>query len=149
MLAGLYKHIYRGCDDAAHCLPYTLASWDCQEQTEALHWEGRLCSVRSGQQRASRPRMRSRSSSRCHSQTLAQGCWSGHSCGSPPNTPSRCHHGGPPSPMLTPCSSWPQLSTFCPMPFLATPVGEWPGPPSMRRMCGRMTSKPCTHLSAT
>ena len=37
VLAGLYKHIYRGRDDAAHCLPYTLASWDCQERTEVLH----------------------------------------------------------------------------------------------------------------
>ena len=37
VLVGLYKHIYWGCDDVAHCLPYTLASWDCQEKTEALH----------------------------------------------------------------------------------------------------------------
>ena len=36
VLTGLYKHIYRGCNDAAHCPPYTLASWDCQERTEAL-----------------------------------------------------------------------------------------------------------------
>ena len=39
VLAGTFKHIYRGCDDAAHCPPYTLASWDCQERTEALHQE--------------------------------------------------------------------------------------------------------------
>ena len=37
VLAGLYKHIYRGCNDVAHCLLYTLASWDCQKRTEALH----------------------------------------------------------------------------------------------------------------
>ena len=98
VLAGLYKHIYRGHNDAAHCPPYMLTSWDCQEWTEALHWEGRLSSVRSGQWRASRPRRRSRSSSRHHSQTLAQGGWSGHSSGSPPNTPSSCHCGGPSSP---------------------------------------------------
>ena len=50
--------------------------------------------------------------------------------------------------MLTPCPSWPWLSTFCPMPGPATPVGEWPGPPLMK-MHGRMTSKPCTCLSTT
>ena len=63
VLVGLYKHIYRGCDDVAHCLPYRLASWDCQERTAALRQEGKLGSARSGQQRASRPRRRSRSSS--------------------------------------------------------------------------------------
>ena len=98
VLAGLYKHIYRGCNDMVHCLPYTLASWDCQEWTEALHQEGRLSSVWSGQWRASRARRRSRSSSRCHSWTLTQGGWSRHSCGLPPNMLSSCHHGGPSSP---------------------------------------------------
>ena len=98
VLAGLYKHIYMGCDDAVHCLSYTLASWDCQERTEVLRQEGRLGSAWSGQRRASRPRRRSRSSSRCHSQTPAQGDWNGHSRGSPPNTPLRCHCRGPLSP---------------------------------------------------
>ena len=37
VLVGIYKHIYRGCDDTAHCPPYTLASWNCQERTEVLH----------------------------------------------------------------------------------------------------------------
>ena len=50
VLAGLYRHVYRGHEDAAHCLPYTLASWDCQERVEALHQEGRLDSVQSGKQ---------------------------------------------------------------------------------------------------
>ena len=56
--------------------------------------------MRSGQWRASRPRRRSRNSSRCCSQTPAQGDWSGHSHshGSPPNMPLRCHCGGPLSP---------------------------------------------------
>ena len=45
VLAGLHKHIYSGCEDAAHCPPQTL---DCQEQTEALRRVGGLCSVRSG-----------------------------------------------------------------------------------------------------
>ena len=56
VLAGLYKHIYRGCDDVAHCPLYTLDSWDCQERTKVLHQEGKLGSVRSGHKRASRPR---------------------------------------------------------------------------------------------
>ena len=32
VLVELYKHIYKGCDDAAHCPPYTLDSWDCPER---------------------------------------------------------------------------------------------------------------------
>ena len=36
VLAGLHKHIYRGHDDVAHCLPWMLSSWDWQEQMEAL-----------------------------------------------------------------------------------------------------------------
>ena len=57
---------------------------------------------------------------------------------------------GDPHPLMpTPCPSWPQLSMSCPMPSPAAPVGEWPGPPLTRRMPGRMTSKPCTHLSMT
>ena len=31
VLAGLQQHIYRGCDDAAHCPPQMLGSWDYQE----------------------------------------------------------------------------------------------------------------------
>ena len=98
MLVGLYKHIYRGHDDAAHCLPYKLASWDCQERTKALHREGKLGSVQSGHKRASRPRRRSRSSSRRHSRMPALRDWSRHSCCSPPNMPPRCHCGEPLSP---------------------------------------------------
>ena len=36
VLVGLYRHIYWGHDDVAHCPPYTLASWDYQERTKAL-----------------------------------------------------------------------------------------------------------------
>ena len=89
--AGLYKHIYRGCEDMAHCPPHTLASWDCQERVEVLQRGGRLGSMWNGQQRSSRPRRRSRSSSQCCSQTLAQGDRNGHSHGSLPCMPSRCH----------------------------------------------------------
>ena len=91
MLAGLYRHIYQGCDDVAHCLPDTLASWDCQERTEALHREGKLGSAWSGHKIASRSRRRSRSSSRCHSKTPALRDWSRHSCCLLPNTLPRCH----------------------------------------------------------
>ena len=62
-----------------------------------------------------------------------------------------CHQGATaehPYPlMLTPCPSWPRLSTFHPMPGPATPAGEWPGSPLMMKMHGRMTSKPHTCLS--
>ena len=98
VLASLYRHIYRGHEDVAHCPLYTLASWDCQERVEALCREGRLGSVRRTQWRASRPRRRSRSSSQCLSQTPAQGDWSGCSHGSSPNMPSRCHCGATLSP---------------------------------------------------
>ena len=98
MLAGLYRHIYWGCDDAAHCPLYTLASWDCQEKTEVLHHKGKLGSVWSGHKRASRSRRRSRSSSRCHSRTPALRDWSGHSCCLLPNMPLRCYCGEPLSP---------------------------------------------------
>ena len=91
VLVGLYKHIYRGRDDVAHCPPHTLASWDCQERTEALHQEGKLGSAQSGHRRASRPRRRSRSSSRRCSRMPALRDWSGHSCCLSPNTPPRCH----------------------------------------------------------
>ena len=36
VLADTFKHIYRGHNDVAHCPPYTLALWDCQERTEVL-----------------------------------------------------------------------------------------------------------------
>ena len=98
ILVGTFKHIYRGCDDVAHCPPYTLASWDCQERTEVLHQEGKLGTVQSSHKRASRYRRRSRSSSRCHSQMPGLRDWSGHSCCSPPNMPLRCHCGEPLSP---------------------------------------------------
>ena len=91
VLAGLYKHIYRGCEDAAHCPLHMLASWVCQERVEALWRGGRLGSMQNGQRRSSRPRRRSRSSSRCRSQTPAQGDRNGCSRCSSPCMPSRCH----------------------------------------------------------
>ena len=97
VLAGLYKHIYRGHEDVAHCPPHMLASWDCQERIEVLHRGGRLSSTWGGQRRASRPRRRSRSSSRCHSQTPAQGDRNGCSHSSSPCTPLKCHCGANPT----------------------------------------------------
>ena len=63
VLAGLHKHIYRGRDDAVHCLLHTLGSWDWQEQIEVLWRGGRLSSTRGGWRRTYWPRRRSRSSS--------------------------------------------------------------------------------------
>ena len=91
VLAGLHKHIYRGRDDAAHCPPHMLGSWDCQERIEVLHRGGRLSSMQGGRRRASQPRRRSQSSSQCHSETPAQGNRDGHSCRSSPHTPLRSH----------------------------------------------------------
>ena len=45
VLAGLQQHIYRGCDDATHCLPQTLSSCDHEERVEALHHVGGLSSA--------------------------------------------------------------------------------------------------------
>ena len=98
VLAGLYKHIYRGGDDVAHCPPHTLGSWDCQERIEVLHRWSRLSSMRSGWRGASQPRRRSRSSSRRCFQTPAWGNREGCSCGSSPCMPSRCHCGATVSP---------------------------------------------------
>ena len=100
VLAGLHKHIYRGHDDAAHCLPRTLGSWDCQERIEALHRGGGLSSMQSGQRRASQPRRRSRSSSRHRSQTPARGNRDGHSHGSSPCMPLRSHCGATAPPCM-------------------------------------------------
>ena len=63
VLAGLHKHIYRGCNDTAHCPPHKLGSWDCQERIEALQRGGGLSSMRIRQRQASQPRRRSQSSS--------------------------------------------------------------------------------------
>ena len=37
MLADLHQHIYKSCDDAAHCPPFMTASWDCHDRTKVLH----------------------------------------------------------------------------------------------------------------
>ena len=93
VLAGLHKHIYRDCDDVAHCPPHTLGSWDCQERIEALHRGGGLSPMQSSWRRASQARRRSRSSSQRCSQTLAWGNRDGHLRGSSPHMPLRSHCG--------------------------------------------------------
>ena len=45
VLDGLHKHIYRGCDDVAHCPPHMLGPWDCQERIEVLCRGGGLSSM--------------------------------------------------------------------------------------------------------
>ena len=42
VLTSLNRHIYKGHEDMAHCLPFMLASWDCKEKIEALCHEGGL-----------------------------------------------------------------------------------------------------------
>ena len=104
MLAGTFKHIYRGRNDAAHCLPYTLALWDCQERTKALWQEERLGTAQSSHKKASR----SRSSSRHHSRMPGLRDWSRHSCCSPPIMPPSCHCREPLSPSS---NTMPKLSS--------------------------------------
>ena len=94
MLAGLQRHIYRGRNDAAHCPPQTLGSWDHEEQVEALRRVDGL----SGRRRASRPWRRSRSGSHRHSQMPV--C-EGQPQATYPHTPSRCPHGA----TLLPCAT--------------------------------------------
>ena len=75
VLAGIFKYIYKGHNETEHCPPYTLASWDCHQRTDAVCEE---CRAR-GQG--------SRSGSRCHSKTPSQKGQTRFTHGSPPNTP--------------------------------------------------------------
>ena len=87
VLAGIFQHIYKGCNKTAHCLPYTLASWDCQQRTEVVCEECRqntTCGRHDGGCRARR--QGSRSGSRHHSKTPSQKGWIRCTHGSPPNT---------------------------------------------------------------
>ena len=132
MLVGTFKHIYRGCNDAAHCPPYTLPLLGCQQRTEALPQEGRQGTVQSSHKNAPRARKRrSRSRSRCCSRMLSHRDWSRYSCCSPPNTPPRCHFGEPLSPSS---NTTPKLSPAVNVPAYtqsSCSVGGWPGPPLM------------------
>ena len=146
--ASIYKHIYRGHNDAAHCPPYTLASWDYQQRTEVLCEEQRQVAVQSSYKNAPRARRRSRSSFRHHSRMLSHRGWSGYSCCSPPNMLLRCHCGEPLFPSL---NTMPMLSSAVSVPACARSshsVGGWHRPPWMTMKTGR-TSRPHTPLYAT
>ena len=74
VLAGISKYIYKGCDETAHCPPYTLVSWDCQQRTDMICEECRAM----GQG--------SRSGSRHSSKAPSQKGWTRFTHSSPPNT---------------------------------------------------------------
>ena len=139
----LQAHL-QGHNDVAHCLPYTLASWDCQDRTEVLCQEGRLGAAQSSHKKASRPRRRSRNSSRHCSRMAGLKNRSRHSSCSPPNMPPRCHCGEP----LTPSSNtMPKFSSAMNIPAYAwssCSAGGWPRPPLTMMKQRRMTSRPRT-----
>ena len=109
MLASIYKHIYRGHDDVAHCPPYTLALWDCLQRTEVLCKEQRQGAVRCGHKNTPRARRRSRSSSRHCSRMPSHRGWSGYSCCSPPTCCQGATVGNPFPQARTPHQSSPRL----------------------------------------
>ena len=93
MLAGIFKHIYRGCDETVHCPPYTLALWDCQQRTEVICKERRQGAAWCGHNNGCRARRwRSRGGSRHHSRMPSQMGWPRYTCCSPPNTPLLRYH---------------------------------------------------------
>ena len=88
MLAGIFRHIYKGCNEMAHCLPYNLASWDCQQRMEVAYEEHRQSALCCGHDDGCRARaQRLRSGSRHRSKTPSQKGWTRYTCSSPPNTP--------------------------------------------------------------
>ena len=48
VLAGIFQHIYKGRNKTAHCLPYTLVSWNCQQRTDVVCEECRQNTTRGG-----------------------------------------------------------------------------------------------------
>ena len=103
MLAGIFQHIYKGHNKTAHCPPYTLASWDCQQRTDMVCEERRQNTTCGGCRAREQG---SRSSSRCHSKTPSQKGWTRFTHGSPSNTPPSRYPGAgelfSPSPDTTP-----------------------------------------------
>ena len=87
VLAGIFQHIYKGHNETAHCAPYTLASWDCQQRTEVVCEERRQNATHCRHDGGCRARgQRLRSGSRHHSKTPSQKGWTRYTCSSPPNT---------------------------------------------------------------
>ena len=118
MLAGIFKHIYKGHNKTAHCPPYTLVSWDCQQRTKVLCKERRRGATWCGHNDGCRARkQRSRSSSRCHSRMPSQMGWSRYSCCSPPNTLPRRHSAG--EPFSPSANTMPKLSLAVSIPAYA------------------------------
>ena len=94
VLAGIFKHIYKGHNETAHCLPYTLVLWDCKQRTEVVCEECRQNTVCCGHDDGHRARgQRLRSSSRHHSKMPCQKGWTRYTCSSPPNTSPLRYHG--------------------------------------------------------
>ena len=88
VLAGIFQHIYKGHDKTAHCWPYTLASWDCQQRTEVVCEECRQNITHGRHNGGRRARGQgSRSSFRHHSKSPSQKGWTRFTHGSPSNTP--------------------------------------------------------------
>ena len=140
VLAGIFKHINKGCDETAHCPPYTLVC-DCQQRTEVVcekHRQNATCCRHNDGQRARG--QRSRSGSRCHSKTPSQKGWMRYTCGSPPNTlPLRYHCVGELfSPSL---DTTPKLS-------LTVSVLAYARPRWMMTKMGKRTFRPHTPLCA-
>ena len=96
VLAGIFKHINGGDDETAHCPPFTLVSWDCQQRTEVVCQECRQNAAHCGHDDGHRSRgQRLRSGSRHHSKMPSRKGWTRYTCCSPPNTPpSRYHSAG-------------------------------------------------------
>ena len=88
VLSGIFKHIYKGCDETAHCPLYTLVSWNCQQRTDVVceeHRQNTTCGRHNGGCRARGQGLRS--GSRYHSKTPSRKGWTRFTHGSPPNTP--------------------------------------------------------------
>ena len=92
VLAGIFKHIYKGCDEMTHCPPYT-ALWDCQQRMEVACEERRQNALHCQHDDVHRARAwRSRSGSRCHSKMPSQKGWTRYTHSSPPNTLLERYH---------------------------------------------------------
>ena len=88
MLVGIFQHIYKGHDETAHCPPYTLVSWDCQQRTDVVCQECRQNTMHGRHNGGCRARGQGlRSGSRHHSKTPSRKGWTRFTHGSPPNTP--------------------------------------------------------------
>ena len=139
MLADIFQHIYKSHDETAHCPPYTLVSWDCQQRTDVVCEECRQNTAHGRHDGGCRARGQGlRSGSRHRSKTPSQKGWTRFTHGSPPNTlPLRYPSAGE---LFSP-----SLDTT-PMPGLAALQRVWPRPCWMMTKTGRRTFRPHTPL---